>query len=253
MRANERQFPQVLAALKAALRARGLRQRDVAVQLGVGFATVKRWLSGDGLTTQRLEDLCALADISLLDLIELATQAPSQKIDRFTPHQEQTLADDPQLFFVFFSLLNGWPPANCQAELQIAAERMTALLQKLARLGLIDRLPGGRIRLLATRDITWRKNGPLAKYFAVKKTFIDFDGNRDDAAHMADFVRLSALGAERLKNLITQLRHEIHRIAQEDQKNVDEDFLWYGLLFLGRPLDIKAIRHSLAAETDAPR
>lgn len=277
MRSSTRQFPSILAALKTELKTRGLRQRDVAERLGVGLATVKRWLAGDGLTTERLEDLCVLAGVDLLDLIAAAAQPASTLIDRFTPHQEQTLAQNPQLFFSFFSLLNGWSIADCQAELDISAERMAQLQKQLVRLGLVDQRPDGRLRLLATRDITWRKNGPLAKYFAVTKTFTDFDPRRDHAVHMADFVRLSPGGVERVAALVAQLRGELHRIAAEDQqaefrrevaldgaarhatlrqqkggrqkapapKNAS-GFVWHGILFLLRPLDMKNIRKALA-------
>jgi transcriptional regulator with XRE-family HTH domain len=277
MRSSQRQFPQILAALKAELKARGLRQRDVAERLGVGLATVKRWLAGDGLSTAHLEDLCELAEVDLLDLIAAAAQPASTLIDRFTPHQEQTLAQNPQLFFSFFSLLNGWSVADCQAELEISGPRMAQLQQQLVRLGLIDQRADGRLRLLATRDITWRKNGPLAKYFAVTKTFTDFDPRRDHAVHMADFVRLSPAGVERVAALVAQLRGELHRIAAEDQqaeqrkeagldgaarpatlrqqktakqkaaqKGSGPGFVWHGILFLLRPLDMKNIRSALA-------
>lgn len=279
MRSNTRQFPLILAALKAELKKRGLRQRDVAARLGVGLATVKRWLAGDGLTTTRLEELCALAGVDLLDLIAASAQPASALIDRFTPHQEQTLAQNPQLFFSFFSLLNGWSIADCQAELQISAERMAQLQKQLVRLGLVDQRPDGRLRLLATRDITWRKNGPLAKYFAVTKTFTDFDPRRDHAVHMADFVRLSPQGVERVAALVAQLRGELHRIAAEDQQaelrresqegavaqpaarqqkgarqksaaaNNPGGFVWHGILFLLRPLDMNNIRNALASRT----
>lgn len=283
MRSTTRQFPLILAALKAELKARGLRQRDVAEKLGVGLATVKRWLAGDGLSTSHLEDLCELAGVDLLDLIAAAAQPASALIDRFTPHQEQTLAQNPQLFFSFFSLLNGWSTADCQAELEISAQQMAQLQQQLVRLGLIDQRADGRLRLLATRDITWRKNGPLAKYFAVTKTFTDFDPRRDHAVHMADFVRLSPAGVERVAALVAQLRGELHRIAADDQqvelnqqaeqrkeaaldggarqaaarqqkagkqkatqKGTGAGFVWHGILFLLRPLDMKNIRSALA-------
>lgn len=274
MRSTTRQFPLILAALKAELKKRGLRQRDVAERLGVGLATVKRWLAGDGLSTAHLEDLCELAGVDLLDLIADAAQPASALIDRFTPHQEQTLAQNPQLFFSFFSLLNGWSAADCQAELEISAPQMAQLQQQLVRLGLIDQRADGRLRLLATRDITWRKNGPLAKYFAVTKTFTDFDPRRDHAVHMADFVRLSPAGVERVATLVAQLRGELHRIAADDQltepdagarqaaarqqksgkqktaqKNTGPGFVWHGILFLLRPLDMKNIRSTLAKRT----
>lgn len=246
MHTPERQFPQLLTSLKAALRAQGIRQRDVAEQLGVGLATVKRWLAGNGLTLERLEDICHLAGIDLLDLIATNSSSASPLLDRFTPHQEQVLSQNPSLFFLFFSLLNGWPPEDCRRELRLSVERMAALLAQLQRLGLIASRPGGRFRLLASRDITWRQRGPLAKYFAVTRTFIDFDPLRDHAVYMADFLRLSPAGVEHIATRVAQLRRELHRIAEEDQKNSDGQFTWHGILLLARPLNMANIRATLA-------
>jgi len=244
----DRQSPQLLTALKAALRAQGIRQRDVAERLGVGLATVKRWLAGNGLTLERLEDICFIAGIDLLDLIATIPASGPPLLERFTPHQEQVLSQNPPLFFLFFSLLNGWPPEECRRELRLPAERMAALLAELQRLGLIASRPGGRLRLLASRDITWRQRGPLAKYFAVTKTFIDFDPLRDHAVYMADFLRLSPAGVEHVATRVAQLRRELHRIAEEDQKNRDGQFIWHGLLMLARPLNMANIRAALARQ-----
>ena len=109
------------------------------------------------------------------------------------------------------------------------------------------------------------------------KTFTDFDPRRDHAVHMADFVRLSPAGVERVAQLVAQLRGELHRIAAEDQqaeqrkeaaldggartaaarqqkagrqktqsKPTGPGFVWHGILFLLRPLDMKNIRNTLA-------
>ena len=88
---QDRQFPALIDNLKLHLKAQGLRQRDIAERLGVGLATVKRWLSGEGLTTRRLEDLCDLAKIELFELVEMTARSHSGKAERFTPSQERAL------------------------------------------------------------------------------------------------------------------------------------------------------------------
>jgi transcriptional regulator with XRE-family HTH domain len=245
MAGAERQLPQLMDALKLRLKARGLRQRDVAERMGVGLATVKRWLAGDGLTAERLEELCDLAQISLFDLIELAGQAGTEKATRFTPFQEQALGRSPQLFFIFFSLLNGWPPEDCRRELRMTEDAMDEQLKKLARLGLIDLLPGGRLRILTAREVAWRPGGPLAKYFEIRKSFVDM--NAGGALYSSDFVKLTDAGLAQVRYLIGEFRREVHRIAKSDRHD-DGTHSWQGLLFFMRPLDMDAIRASMATE-----
>ena len=62
----------LLAALRRRLRAAGLTQADVSQKLGVGTATVKRWLHGRGLGLRTLSQLCALADTTLTEIAEEA-------------------------------------------------------------------------------------------------------------------------------------------------------------------------------------
>jgi transcriptional regulator with XRE-family HTH domain len=242
---QDRQFPALIDNLKVHLKAQGLRQRDIADRLGVGLATVKRWLAGDGLTTRRLEDLCDLAKIELFELVEMTARGHSGKAERFTPSQERALGKDPRLFFIFFSLLNGWPPEECERELRISHQTMQGELQLLARLGLIDVLSGGRIRVLTTRMVSWRKDGPVAKHFEARQSFVDIE-NADGAMTMSDFVRLTDAAVVQVRRLTDELRREIHRIAQVDRHDPELERIWYGVLFFARPLNMPAIRNSIS-------
>ena len=242
---HDRQFPLLIDNLKLHLKAQGLRQRDIADRLGVGLATVKRWLSGEGLTTRRLEDLCDLAKIELFELVEMTARNHSGKSDRFTPSQERALGKDARLFFIYFSLLNGWPVEECERELQISPQTMKHELQTLVRLGLIDLLSGGRIRVLTTRMVSWRKDGPVAKHFEARRSFVDVE-NAEDALTMSDFVRLTDAGIVQVRRLTEELRREIHRIAQVDRHDPELQRTWYGVLFFARPLNMAAIRNSIS-------
>jgi len=248
---HERQFPLLIEKLKLQLKAQGLRQRDIAQKLGVGLATVKRWLAGDGLTTQRLEDLCNLAKVDLFDLVVSSAEGDPGKTDRFTPSQEQALAENPKLFFVFFSLLNGLSPEDCQHELQLSAGAMEKSLQQLTRLGLIDVTSRGRVRLLTTRKVSWRKDGPLSKYWEPQQSFVDIQGGTHGALYMTDFVRLTEAGEAQVRYLMEELRREIDRIARSDRYEVGHGRTWYGLLFFARPLNMNSIRASMAKNRQA--
>jgi len=235
----------MLENLKAHLKAQGLRQRDIADRLGIGLATVKRWLAGDGLTLKRIEDLCDLAKIDLCELaIQTSNAVSAQKLERFTASQERTLGENPHLFFIFFSLLNGWLPEECERELRIPPDSMKNHLRRLSRLGLIDVLGTNRIRLLAGRSTAWRRGGPLTKYFEAQHNFIQ--SGVKNSLSMGDFVRLTEAGEIKVRYLIDELRREIHRIAQADKHDITHDHSWFGFVFFMRPLNMEAIRESIA-------
>ena len=58
-------------ALKRLLRVQGIPYRKVAEALGVSTVTVKRYFNTDRLTVGRMEEICALLDISLTELADV--------------------------------------------------------------------------------------------------------------------------------------------------------------------------------------
>lgn len=244
--AHGRQFPLLIERLKLHLKAQGLRQRDIAQTLGVGLATVKRWLAGDGLTTQRLEELCDLAKVDLIDLVVATADNVSGLAEEFTPTQERALAANAKIFFVFYSLLNGLSPEECQRELQIPASVMEKSMQQLVRLGLIDLTSRGRVRVLTARNVAWRKDGPLNKYWEPQQSFADIKSGTRGALYTSNFVRLTEAGEAQVRHLMHELRDEINRIARSDRHEVGHERTWHGVLFLVRPLNMAVIRASFA-------
>jgi len=243
---QERQFPHLMEQLKLALKAQGLRNRDIAQRLGVSLATVKRWLTSDGINTRHLEDLCNLAKIDLLELLASSGKNAPGKIDQFTPSQERALGDDARLFFVFFSLLNGLSAEECRRELQLSAGSMDRILKQLSRLALIDVISSNHVRILTTRNVSWRKDGPLGKYSKPQLSFVDVRTGAEGALYMTHFVRLTEAGKAQVRYLMEELREEISRIARADRLDDTHARTWYGALFFVRPLDMNAIRASMA-------
>ena len=109
----------LLAELRKEMKSRGLRVGQLADMLGVAEPTVWRWLRGEGLTLDRMDEICGLLDIDLRDLVSRGEPVGE---DAFTLAQERVLAADRGLALVFFAILHG-------AQLRdLAAERPTALL-----------------------------------------------------------------------------------------------------------------------------
>jgi transcriptional regulator with XRE-family HTH domain len=64
----------LILALKQQLKSKGLHYRDVAARLKCSEGTVKRHLSGKGITILALDKLAQVVDLDLLSLAALAQQ-----------------------------------------------------------------------------------------------------------------------------------------------------------------------------------
>lgn len=249
------EYPSVsalLAELRIELRRRRLTGKAIAQAMGVAEPTVRRWLRGEGLLLERLEDLCRLAGISLRDLVN---SLPEGGAPRFTLAQERVLAADHPLAFLFFAILNGGHPEEFEREFRLPPARVEAYVQRLIRLGLIDRAATGRIRPLTTRSVSWRPGGPLALAFdkRVKHYFLSLNFGSPDATYVSDMVRLSEAGRARVHAMFAALRLEVHKLADADRAAQLDQYDWSAVLMLVRPLDMTEVtQKDPAAERPAP-
>ena len=230
----------VLSELRRELKARGLRVGRLAEKLDVAEPTVWRWLRGDGLTLDRLDEICAIADIDLRDLLG---RADDERQEHFTLAQERVLAADRALALVFFVILHGAQRRDIEREFGLPDDRLDAHLDRLKRLGLIDSAPRGRIRPKLRRSVRWRRGGPLSIAFerTVKPLFLSMDFGSPDALYVSDMVPMSESGRARVHALFEALRDDIHLIGEQEQAARLEGQEWSGVLMMVRPLDIGEI------------
>jgi transcriptional regulator with XRE-family HTH domain len=239
----------LLDALRRALRRRALRIGDVAQHFGVGEASIKRWLKGDGLTLARLEALAALAGMTLAELAQ-AAEAPADHMRReLTLAQEKALSDDDLLSLVFIVILAGEAWQDVIADFGVPPTAVEAALNRLDKLALIDLLPGGRVRPLIVRDIIWRKAPMRAQFEArMKPQFLAMDFSAPDAVYASDVFKLSDRGAAMLAELLEKHRREMQALAAEDRRTSRLARRWHAVLTAARALDTSGLRQALTAK-----
>jgi len=228
----------ILAELRRELKGRGIRVGELAHDLGVAEPTVWRWLRGEGLTLDRLDEICAAVGLDLRDLLARSGDAGEEN---FTLAQERVLAADRGLALVFFAILNGAQPQDIVQEFGLPPHRLNAHFERLARLGLIDLDPRGRVRPKARRSVRWRRGGPLSAAFerTVKPLFMSMDFGSADALYVSDMVVLSKAGRARVHALFGALRDDIHVIAAQEKAARLADRDWTGVLMMVRPFDME--------------
>lgn len=233
---SAREETALLAALRRALSGAGWTQARIAAELGVGTATVKRWLHGRGLRFHMLGTLCAMADTTLAELAE-TSRVMAQQQDKLTLAQEEALTKDSNLSTLFFLIVNGWPPSEATEAFHIAAEEVEHHVQRLERLALVDRLPGGRLRARLSPTHAWQRT-PMRRHFErhLKPLFFSMDYGEPDAIYGAETIKLSPLGLARLRERIEAFRAEMRALETEDRRTSSLPADWYAVLAVARSM-----------------
>lgn len=204
-------------ALKRAFRREGLTYAMVAARMRLSEASIKRMLSRGRMT---LEQLLQLAEIANVDLAELARHAKGgrQAPRQLTIEQERALAADTRLLLLFHLLMAGRSVADIAQEFELRGPECTLLLARLDRLGMIEWLPGDRVRLRIAPDFSWRTDGPIRRRYGpqVVREFLHdrFEGER--ALLRFEVRELSDASIDVVRRKLQRLATEITELAELD-------------------------------------
>jgi transcriptional regulator with XRE-family HTH domain len=166
---------QAVATTKRLLKAQGLTYRDVARALKLSEASVKRVFANGSFTVERLGQIAHLVGFTLAELLaESASEVPKLRV--LTTEQEAKVVADEKLLMVAVCALNRWTVAEIISLYRLTRAECLKHLLVLDRMGLIELLPGDRIRPRVARDFDWLPDGPIRRYF-MDRTLGDFLGS----------------------------------------------------------------------------
>ena len=77
------QTREIITTLKKALKAAGKTYADVAVELGLSEASVKRLFAQQSFSLERLDRLCHMLDMEISDLVQLMNEQ-QQRLQQLT-------------------------------------------------------------------------------------------------------------------------------------------------------------------------
>lgn len=233
----------LIEALKRALRNRGMTYRDVAHELGLSEASIKRIFSARSFSLERLEAVCEMLDMRIIDLCRLAEQLESGADRHLGVAQERALARDPAMLSYFYRLLSGWEVARVNAAQGLDEHRATRMLAALDRLGLIELLPGNAVRMRVGPRIEWRRDGPLWQRYAepVQEDFFAGRFAGEDAELRFETGELSAASLELLGRKLARLAIEFHELVELDASLPPERRRHTGLMLAVKPWEYSGL------------
>ena len=234
---------QLVATIKRELKAQGLTYRDVARSLRVSEASIKRLFSTERFTVERLAQISERLGFTLAELLQTAA-ASTPPLHTLTSAQEADLVADEKLLLVTVCALNHLPLAYMVEGYQITSSEVIKRLRILDRMGLIELLPGDRIRRRVRRDFDWLPGGPIREYFATQglKDFVS--GPFSDPRESLDFSHgmLTAAAQAQLNVELRRLRMTLATLHEESIPAPISDKHGVGLLLALREWEPAAFR-----------
>lgn len=161
------QINSLLSTLKKALKAHGLTYADVARNLQLTEASVKRLFSEQTISLNRLEQICQTMEIEISDLIQMMNEQQPH-LQHLTEEQEQEITRDLVLLLVTVCVLNRWSMKEIISYYNLSEPECIQKLARLDKLKIIELLPKNRIKLLVAPNFNWRENGPIQSFFQEK-------------------------------------------------------------------------------------
>ena len=131
------QISQVNSTLKHLLRQQQITYRDIACQLDMSEANVKRIFSTQSFTLERLEQICSILQMSLSDLFAL-TEKQQMQVSQLTVEQENELLADPKLLLVAVCVRDAWKFDEIISYYDFDKFECIQLLARLDKLKIID-------------------------------------------------------------------------------------------------------------------
>lgn len=233
----------LVTALKSALRAHGLTYAAVAGELGLSEASIKRMFSLGSFTLARLESILAMTHMELTDLLEIMARE-GHRVARLSQEQEEELVADIKLLLVAVCARNHWQFEDIVEQYRVSETECIGLLARLDRLGLIDLLPGNRIKLRVSEDFRWIPGGPIERFFEanVQKEFLqsEFRGDREHRLFL--FGTLSGASQEVFGRRLQELSREFAELHKADTRLPIAERANVGVVLAMRPWELKAFR-----------
>ncbi len=207
----------LVATLKACLKAHGITYAQVAVELGLSEASVKRLFSAHSFSVDRLDKVCQLMAMEISDLVQQMNER-QQRIQRLSEAQEQQIAEDLVLLLVTVCVLNRWTLNDIMNTYQLSEPDCIRKLVQLDKLHIIELLPANRIKLLIAPNFAWRERGPIQRFFRerIGQEYFRTSFKGDDE-------HLLVLNGMLSKSSNGEFQRRMQRLAQEFNELNNED------------------------------
>jgi hypothetical protein len=211
------QVSALVDALKASLKAEGIKYTQVAAALQLSESSIKRKFSRKEFSLAELDSICSLAGIQISELVRRMEENRG-RLQALSADQEREIASDPALLLVTVSVLNRWTFEQLLAYYRFEHSELVRMLARLDRMKVIELLPNNRIKLLVAPNFGWLPNGPIEQEFlrAIQQDFFSTRFDREDHALIVLNGMLSPASNREFQRGLERLAREFDLLNGED-------------------------------------
>ena len=199
--------------LKSSLREQGITYRDVAAAIHVSEPTIKRMFSRRSFSLERLEDVCAVLGLSLLDLMARARLRSEVDVYCLTLDQERRLVADMKLYYVFWLLVGRNEMRHIARRFRLSRAQVDRYLLELDSMGILELREANRYTMKVPRNVVWNEDGPIERAIVAKALprFLAGRFRRDDEYFRFTIARLSAASLAVFRARLEDLANSLYR------------------------------------------
>jgi len=236
------QTNQLVAALKRLLKARDITYSQVGKHLHLSEVSVKRQFSKQSFSIQTLEAICNLMQIEFSDLVKAAEEVES--VSHLTEKQEKELVRDVKSVLIATCVLNHWTFQKIIATYSISEAECISQLLRLDHIGMIQLLPGNRVKLKISRDFSWLPGGPIHQFFKGRAQTDFLNTNFNEAGEILRFqhAMLSSSSNLRFQQRLKRLVQEFTELHDDEVNTPVNSRFGTSLLIAMRPWEPEAFR-----------
>lgn len=207
----------LIRTLKSCLKAERKTYADVAKALNLTEASVKRLFAQECFTLERLDAICQMLGMEITDLVQKMHES-TRRLERLTPAQERELTEDLVLLLVTVCVFNRWTLAEITRIYDLSEDAVVGKLIRLDRLGIIELLPGNRVKLLISPNFQWNENGPIQQFFqkTIGREFFDSRFTREGECLLVLNGMLSPASNAEFQRKLQRLAHEFNERNDAD-------------------------------------
>ncbi|TDO96719.1 helix-turn-helix domain-containing protein [Marinomonas balearica] len=237
------QIHQINHTLKLLLKQKQITYKNIADQLEMSEASIKRIFSTQSFTLDRLEQICSILKITLSDLFILS-EKQTEKVSQLTQEQENELLASPKLLVAAICVRDSWSFQEMIDFYDISEHEGIQLMSKLDKLKVIEFLPNNHYRSLIAHDFRWLPGGPLEAFIEqeILSSFMKAKKGEKWDYRLYLSGRYSESSIEIIRQMLEKVAYKASALNQEDSVLPMSKRQRTGMLFAMRPWESDFIK-----------
>lgn len=231
----------LVAAVKAELKAAQMTYADLAMALGLAESSVKRMLSKGDMPLSRIDEICRALK---MDFAELAKRVADMQplLAGLTEQQEKAVVADKKLLLTAICVLSQWTLEQIISSYRLTEAECIKCFVQLDRIGIIELKPLNRYRLKLAKTFRWRPHGAMMNYFRENALLDYYSGGFAGEGECLQLVHgsISRALAPSFVERIQRVAQDFAQQHQADQKLSPKELGGYTLVLGMRSWEFQA-------------